>query len=381
MAPDPHTADPAAHAEALGELFRSAARAIATAPGDPAACARVREASAWAESALRAYGLESNAAWFRAVRERGADAPQHAPYAWTALAGPRLEALATALDEAGTLEPLVSAEAGAQAHALAIAACEEPVDETQWLFFDRAGERIAVEWESVLEYGLAPGADHNLIMIADGSERATVVADWLHGKGTGRRLGTDAVEDGDGHAYRILRPGDAASDVAPDVASVAAPEAASDVSFVAALQPAPETADIPDEEVPVVIRTAIEPPPGPPVSRALVADDSIVARVFLGRLLRQRGIEVDEAEDAAAVRALWSEREYDRVFLDADMPGGGAFTLADAARPEVVVLVKDELERRHAHALGFDVVLLKPFAEDEVARAIEARATRAGPGG
>jgi len=90
---------------------------------------------------------------------------------------------------------------------------------------------------------------------------------------------------------------------------------------------------------------------------------------------------VDEAEDAATVRALWGEHEYDRVFLDADMPGGGAFTLADAARPEVIVLVKDELERRHAHALGFEVVLLKPFAEDEVARALDARATRSGPGG
>jgi CheY-like chemotaxis protein len=214
----------------------------------------------------------------------------------------------------------------------------------------------------VIEYGLAPGAQHNLVVIAEGTSRATIVADWLHGKGTGRRLGPDTVEDADGHAYRIVRAADAQS-----------------------LQPAVETADIPVEEAPIAeLPAEHEPAPvpaGSPVARALIADDSIVARVFLGRLLRQRGIRVDEADDAAGARALWAENDYDWVFLDADMPGGGAFSIADAARPEVVVLVKDELERRHARTLGFEVVLLKPFAEDEVARAIEARAARVDPGG
>ena len=98
MAPEPHTAEPSTHASALADLFRTTARALAEAPGNPAACARVREASAWADALLRAYGLESNAAWFRAVRELGADEPRHAPYAWGALASPRLEALATALE-------------------------------------------------------------------------------------------------------------------------------------------------------------------------------------------------------------------------------------------------------------------------------------------
>jgi CheY-like chemotaxis protein len=315
----------------------------------------VRAASGWIEPALRSYGLVSNAEWFRAVAKSGANESARAPYAWTALAAPRLESLADALDAAGSLAPLAAAEAGAQAHAQAIETCEEPVDPTQWLYCEREGERLAVEWDSVLEYGLEPGGDRTLVVFADGPARATFVADWLHGKASGRRLDAGRIEDQDGHVYRVLR----AADVPPLAPLVANPDPSE------ALQPASAAADIHLEE----------PPPGPAVERVLVADDSIVARVFLGRLLRQRGIEVDEAENAATARALWSERAYDRVFLDADMPDGGAFTIAEPGRPEVVVLVKDELERRHALALGFDVVLLKPFAEDEVARALYARPT------
>ncbi len=350
-----------AHAEAMSALLRAAAFAMTRATEDPLARARVRDAGVWLEPALRAYGLESNARWFRVVTAHGEDEPGRAPYAWGALAAPRLEALAAAIESAGTLEPLVAAEAGAEAHAVAIEECEEPIDPTQWLYCERRGERLALEWDQVLEYGLEPGEERTRIVLADGAERVTRIADGLHGKGTGRRSGDDSVEDHDGQVYRVLRAADARG-----------------------LQPPPVPADIQVEEAPSAETPAIpapEPPAGPPVLRALVADDSIVARVFLGRLLRQRGIEVDEAEDAASARALWAENAYDRVFLDADMPGGGAFTIADGTRPEVVVLVKDELERRHAASHRFELVLLKPFAEDEVARAVDSRVGRAGPGG
>jgi two-component system chemotaxis response regulator CheY len=113
--------------------------------------------------------------------------------------------------------------------------------------------------------------------------------------------------------------------------------------------------------------------------RALVADDSMMARVFLARLLMQRGFSVDEAEDGVEALGALASRHYDIAFLDAEMPGAGAIQiLRDAGAlltGRVCVLVKDEDERRRVELLGHVPVLFKPFAEDEVRAAVEALLT------
>jgi DNA-binding response OmpR family regulator len=115
-----------------------------------------------------------------------------------------------------------------------------------------------------------------------------------------------------------------------------------------------------------------------------VADDSFTARVFLRRLLVMRGIEVDEAEQGDEARARLQAAHYDLVFLDADMPGGGAIALASTIeagdRGRVIALVRDEAERAAAQAAGFAQTLFKPFAEDEVAAALAALAEVPRPG-
>ncbi len=111
------------------------------------------------------------------------------------------------------------------------------------------------------------------------------------------------------------------------------------------------------------------PAPAAP-RRALVADDSVMARVFLTRLLVQEGIAVDVADNGTDARALLAAGGFDLVFLDVDMPGGGALEIArgldPAARKSVCALVKDDDERVRAEAEGLAAALLKPFAEDEV---------------
>jgi CheY-like chemotaxis protein len=132
-----------------------------------------------------------------------------------------------------------------------------------------------------------------------------------------------------------------------------------------AVQPEPIPADtVPETSAPARVSV-----------RALVADDSMMARVFLGRLLAQRGIVVEEAEDGAAARALLDRGGFDLVFLDAEMPGAGAIEILQGADEDVVqracVLVKDDEERRLAESFGGLPILYKPFAEDEVRTVVD----------
>jgi DNA-binding response OmpR family regulator len=121
-------------------------------------------------------------------------------------------------------------------------------------------------------------------------------------------------------------------------------------------------------------------PPAAAGLRALVADDSMMARVFLSRLLAQRGFAVDEAEDGEAARAALARVRYDIAFLDAEMPGAGAIELLHDVgallEGRACVLVKDEEERRRVESLGHVPVLFKPFAEDEVKGAVDALLAR-----
>lgn len=235
-----------------------------------------------------------------------------------------------------------------------------------YLFVEAEGERIALPWHRVVAYGLTDGADRPHVVLGAGFERLAMPLDWLHGKGVGARRiaeGRVTVEDQDGQAYRelwIARP------------EIPVPAPPRQVSRPAEpLQSPALPADNPmRSEAPGLC--------------ALVADDSVTARVFLARLLVQRGIEVDEAEDLSAVMGQLAARPYDLVFLDADMPGLGALALPRADGPawldRAVLLVKDDDERKQAESLGFAHVLLKPFAEDEVVAAVRAIASKLRPG-
>lgn len=265
-----------------------------------------------------------------------------------------------------------------------------------YLFVERAQASFAVPWSRVVEYGLTSAGERLHVVLGSGLERIELPVTWLFGKGEGTpapdeswdpaidvphrfRLG-GWVANPDGGIARILdleTSGEPPPEPAEPVANPQVEDpgpADRTATAVEGVQPEPLPADNDPETGRVFTR----------VTRALVADDSMMARVFLGRLLAQRDIEVDEAEDGAQAQAALIARTFDLVFLDADMPGMGAREILEAGGAElaarVCVLVKDDEERRRAEAFGAGPILYKPFAEEEVRSAVDALLARAPSG-
>jgi CheY-like chemotaxis protein len=270
-----------------------------------------------------------------------------------------------------------------------------------YLYFGWRGRAVAVPWHRVIEHGVRAAGEAPRIVVGNGLERVDLKVDWLIGKAEGTRLEASErpeaadsevpagfvpgplIEDPQGRIARVLEmplspppplpppavpaPLAAVVPAPPPMAAPVPPPPAPTVAPPAeAVQPAPVPAD----------NQPVTSPPGPRELRALVADDSFMARVFLARLLAQRGIQVDEAVDGPDAAGALARMNYDLAFLDAEMPGGGAIEILTAAEPTLAsrtcVLVKDEEERRRIEAQIHVPVLYKPFAEDEVQAAVEA---------
>ena len=131
---------------------------------------------------------------------------------------------------------------------------------------------------------------------------------------------------------------------------------------------------------PTPVRTTPPAPPAPPKPRTraetmvLVADDSKVVRVKIGRLLEQHGFQVMLAEDGlAALRQM--QMQVPHVLLtDAEMPGldGLALTRKVRSLPHMahvmVVMISsaDTSLAEAARAAGVTALLGKPYAEDQL---------------
>jgi CheY-like chemotaxis protein len=300
-----------------------------------------------------------------------------------AASGVLLRALDTAARGAGAVL-LVDAEAGALRWRVRLA---KP-SARHYLFLEFQGAALAVPWSRVVEYGLAGGSER--VVLGAGLERYELPIDWLFGKGEGRPAhAPDAaaddftapegfvvvawVADAEGRLARVLdlvQGAETALEPAPEPAEAEEETQIEPAAAPEAVQPEPVPADNgPEDRVPVAR-----------APRALVADDSMMARVFLGRLLAQRGIEVAEAEDGAQAQAALLLGDFDLVFLDAEMPGLGAVEILAAGGAALAaracVLVKDDEERRRAETLGAVPILYKPFAQDEVSNAVDALLAR-----
>jgi len=127
--------------------------------------------------------------------------------------------------------------------------------------------------------------------------------------------------------------------------------------------------------------TGEDAPPAPPeppapehvARRALIADDSLVARLALGRVLEREGWVVEWVEDAAAMWEALAAEEWTAVFADVSLPdaASGAHLPALASlrlesdRPfELIALTRDDDEERTVRASGIGRVLRKPFASE-----------------
>jgi CheY-like chemotaxis protein len=113
--------------------------------------------------------------------------------------------------------------------------------------------------------------------------------------------------------------------------------------------------------------------PGPRAARtALVAEDSITARIFLARLLSRQGFDVRTVDTAAALRAELERGGWMLTCVDIELPDetGTAFLAGLVARhgagTAFVALVRDAEDRAAARRAGIERMLRKPFDEREI---------------
>jgi CheY-like chemotaxis protein len=172
----------------------------------------------------------------------------------------------------------------------------------------------------------------------------------------------------------LLTPEDVEGIEAEDVEHVEAEDVehieAEDVEHVEAEESAaPAT---PNRAAQAPSATASASPVRRPMLNALVAEDSITARIFLARLLTRLGFDVSTVDTAAALRAELERCSWSLVCVDIELPdeAGTAFLAGLAARhgarTPFVALVRDAEDRVAARRAGFERMLRKPFDHREL---------------
>jgi CheY-like chemotaxis protein len=114
--------------------------------------------------------------------------------------------------------------------------------------------------------------------------------------------------------------------------------------------------------------------------RALIAEDSFMARIFLMRLLHAQGYNVHSVGNAQELRDALAGGTWALVCVDTDLPDArGAALLREVSDTQleqtapavVVALVCDWTDQQQAAEGGVHRVLLKPFSQREVVALLE----------
>jgi CheY-like chemotaxis protein len=163
-----------------------------------------------------------------------------------------------------------------------------------------------------------------------------------------------------GPALAVAAPPGPAAPSAPTLAGPPAQEAHADA---AGTSPAPGAAPAPSH-----------------ARRALVAEDSFMARIFLMRLLQAQGYDVHSVGTARELRGALSGEPWALVCVDVELPDARGEALirevsdSQLEQPEaavVIALVRDWVDQQEAARGGVHRVLLKPFAQGDVALMLE----------
>lgn len=260
-------------------------------------------------------------------------------------------------------------------------------------------------------------SEYPVVLVGHGLKRAYMVADHLVWRLRGEPIPAESpspfaglsgmVRTEDGERYwvadpaRLLEPLESpAVPLSPrtsEAARTPAPPALGpeDVSPLPAaeVQPAepPRAQSIPDEptaEAPVESAAPTPPPaptphttraPGPrgAPGRALVAEDSITARIFLTRMLEQSGLNVRAVPSATELLDEIVDDGWSLIFLDVELPDRRDLDVMSTVVARlssrglaipIVALVRDEEDIASAKAAGIDLVLHKPFVRRELDR-------------
>lgn len=108
--------------------------------------------------------------------------------------------------------------------------------------------------------------------------------------------------------------------------------------------------------------------------RVLVADDSGTMRKIIIRTLGELEItDIQQAEDGLVALSFFSERPFDLVLTDWNMPGKTGIELVKAIRQTdtstPIIMVTTEAEKRRvleAIEAGISDYLVKPFDKDDL---------------
>jgi two-component system, chemotaxis family, chemotaxis protein CheY len=105
----------------------------------------------------------------------------------------------------------------------------------------------------------------------------------------------------------------------------------------------------------------------------LAVDDSPSIRMMVAHTIRGAGYDVIEAQDGAAALKLATEKQFDMIFTDQNMPGMDGITLIKSLRerssykgvPIIVLTTEmgDEMKQR-GKAAGATGWMVKPFNPD-----------------
>jgi CheY-like chemotaxis protein len=113
--------------------------------------------------------------------------------------------------------------------------------------------------------------------------------------------------------------------------------------------------------------------------RVLVVDDDAGARGLLATVLRDQGLEVEEAADGESALELLRRNSYAVILLDLIMPRLDGFAVLEALRKETsqqpIVLVVTGADRRAIEQLdprGIHGVVRKPIDVEELAEVVVA---------
>ena len=115
----------------------------------------------------------------------------------------------------------------------------------------------------------------------------------------------------------------------------------------------------------------------PRMRRALIAEDSITARVFLWRLLEQHGFEVHIVTSADGLRGALGRGPWTAIFADVELPDAHrgdhlrALEHPAGSSSATIALVRDAEDEAWAASAGVRHTLRKPFEREALERLLE----------
>jgi len=112
--------------------------------------------------------------------------------------------------------------------------------------------------------------------------------------------------------------------------------------------------------------------------KILVADDEVIMRNLILRILESEGYQISMAATGEEALGLMEENKYDLLLTDVKMPGMTGFDLLKNVKnrwPDMAVIVMtgygDAYTVKEALLMGADEYLSKPFKAHEVSLIVE----------